>query len=144
MAWNKLIIALCLPFILSACSIRQNELEIKYLEVGGTKIKVELAQTEFERYRGLSGREKLCDDCGMLFVFPEARKTGFVMRDMKFPLDMIGIREGRVVAIDENCQPDEATVYQDEEMVDKVLEVKAGTVSSLGIKLGNGVIFDSL
>ena len=144
MAWNKLIIALCLPFILSACSIRQNELEIKYLEVGDTKIKVELAQTEFERYRGLSGREKLCDDCGMLFVFPEARKTGFVMRDMKFPLDMIGIREGRVVAIDENCQPDEATVYQDEEMVDKVLEVKAGTVSSLGIKLGNGVIFDSL
>ena len=80
----------------------------------------------------------------MLFVFPEPRKTAFVMRDMKFPLDMIGIREGKVVAIDENAQPENSTdltVYQNREAVDYVLEVNAGTVKKLKIKIGNELSF---
>ena len=141
MAWNKVIFILCLSLTLGACTIRRDESEIKYLELGANKITVELARTQLEHYRGLSGRDKLCDDCGMLFVFSEPRKTAFVMRDMKFPLDMIGIREGKVVAIDENCQPGEATVYQDKEVVDYVLEVNAGTVEKLKIKIGNELSF---
>lgn len=141
MAWNKVIFILCLSLTLGACTIRRDESEIKYLELGANKITVELARTQLEHYRGLSGRDQLCDDCGMLFVFPEPRKTAFVMRDMKFPLDMIGIREGKVVAIDENCQPGEATVYQDKEVVDYVLEVNAGMVGRFVIKVGDKVDF---
>ena len=141
MAWNKVIFILCLSLTLGACTIRRDESEIKYLELGANKITVELARTQLEHYRGLSGRDKLCDDCGMLFVFSEPRKTAFVMRDMKFPLDMIGIREGKVVAIDENCQPGEATVYQDKEVVDYVLEVNAGMVGRFVIKVGDKVDF---
>lgn len=144
MAWNKVIVILCLSLTLGACSIRRDESEIKYLELGANKITVELARTQLEHYRGLSGRDKLCDDCGMLFVFPEPRKTAFVMRDMKFPLDMIGIREGKVVAVDENAQPEngtDLTVYQNREAVDYVLEVNAGTVEKLKIKIGNELSF---
>jgi uncharacterized membrane protein (UPF0127 family) len=63
---------------------------------------------------------------------------------MKFPLDMIGIREGKVVAIDENVQPEndtDLTVYQNKEVVDYVLEVNAGTVRRLVIKVGDKVDF---
>ena len=144
MAWNKVIFILCLSLTLGACTIRRDESEIKYLELGANKITVELARTQLAHYRGLSGRDKLCDDCGMLFVFPEPRKTAFVMRDMKFPLDMIGIREGKVVAIDENAQPENSTdltVYQNREAVDYVLEVNAGTVKKLKIKIGNELSF---
>ena len=144
MAWNKIIVILCLSLTLGACTIRRDESEIKYLELGANKITVELARTQLAHYRGLSGRDKLCDDCGMLFVFPEPRKTAFVMRDMKFPLDMIGIREGKVVAIDENVQPEngtDLTVYQNKEVVDYVLEVNAGTVRRLVIKVGDKVDF---
>ena len=144
MAWNKIIVILCLSLTLGACTIRRDEPEIKYLELGANKITVELARTQLAHYRGLSGRDKLCDDCGMLFVFPEPRKTAFVMRDMKFPLDMIGIREGKVVAIDENVQPEngtDLTVYQNKEVVDYVLEVNAGTVRRLVIKVGDKVDF---
>lgn len=144
MAWNKIIVILCLSLTLGACTIRRDEPEIKYLELGANKITVELARTQLAHYRGLSGRDKLCDDCGMLFVFPEPRKTAFVMRDMKFPLDMIGIREGKVVAIDENAQPEndtDLTVYQNKEVVDYVLEVNAGTVRRLVIKVGDKVDF---
>jgi len=144
MAWNKIIVILCLSLTLGACTIRRDESEIKYLELGANKITVELARTQLAHYRGLSGRDKLCDDCGMLFVFPEPRKTAFVMRDMKFPLDMIGIREGKVVAIDENAQPEnetDLTVYQNKEVVDYVLEVNAGTVRRLVIKVGDKVDF---
>lgn len=145
MAWNKIIVILCLSLTLGACTIRRDEPEIKYLELGANKITVELARTQLAHYRGLSGRDKLCDDCGMLFVFPEPRKTAFVMRDMKFPLDMIGIREGKVVAIDENAQPEnetDLTVYQNKEVVDYVLEVNAGIVGRWGIKVGDEVVLN--
>lgn len=145
MAWNKIIVILCLSLTLGACTIRRDEPEIKYLELGANKITVELARTQLAHYRGLSGRDKLCDDCGMLFVFPEPRKTAFVMRDMKFPLDMIGIREGKVVAIDENVQPEngtDLTVYQNKEVVDYVLEVNAGIVGRWGIKVGDEVVLN--
>lgn len=145
MAWNKIIVILCLSLTLGACTIRRDESEIKYLELGANKITVELARTQLAHYRGLSGRDKLCDDCGMLFVFPEPRKTAFVMRDMKFPLDMIGIREGKVVAIDENAQPEnetDLTVYQNKEVVDYVLEVNAGIVGRWGIKVGDEVVLN--
>jgi len=120
---------------LSACSDSAS-----YISFGNNKIELELARTEQELYRGLSGRDSLCENCGMLFVFKPTQKTGFVMRDMNFALDMVGIRAGRVVAIDTNCQPeanDNLTTYQAVEEVDYVLELNAGMVKKLNIKVGD-------
>ena len=106
------------------------------------KIAIEVADSNQEKYQGLSNRDSICPDCGMLFVFKPAQKTGFVMRNMKFALDMIGIRDGKVVAIDKNCQPeaiDKLTVYQNKEAVDYVLEVNAGVSDRLGVRVGDAI-----
>ncbi len=81
----------------------------------------------------------------MLFSFKPTQTTAFVMRDMNFALDMIGIREGRVVALDQNCLPQSGpdfTLYQNQTPVDYVLELNAGTIARLQIKIDDQVIFN--
>src|SRR3990167_4698666 len=50
---------------------------------------VELARTAEEKTRGLSLRENLSLDSGMLFVFDKDLRYPFWMKDTLIPLDMI-------------------------------------------------------
>ena len=74
-------------------SVAQIPSNIKYVEIGGQKLKVDLALTMAEQAQGLSGRENLLPDTGMLFVFDVPGKVPFWMKDMNFPIDMIWITE---------------------------------------------------
>ena len=60
-----------------------------YVEIGGQKIFVEIADTDQTRAQGLSGHAPLGDNEGMLFIFPELGTHGFWMKDMLFPIDII-------------------------------------------------------
>jgi len=95
--------------------------------------------------KGLGGREDLGKYDGMLFVFPEIKQHVFVMRDMKFPLDIIWLKNGVVVDIAANL-PIEPTSsesdlipYFSRDSSDKVLELGAGKAASLGLKIGDRV-----
>lgn len=68
---------------------------------------VEIANSEAERVQGLSGRQKLSESAGLLFVFPESEYHTIWMKDMNFPIDIIWIDEDlKVVGIDKNVSPD--------------------------------------
>ena len=58
---------------------------------GGVSYAVDLAVTSEERQQGLSGREQMAQDEGMLFVFEEEQGLSFWMKEMHFPLDIIWI-----------------------------------------------------
>lgn len=112
------------------------------LVIGGHKIIVEIADTDEKRYQGLSNRENLCPDCGMLFVWPEKAERAFVMRDMKIKLDIIWINNGKVVKIDENLAPEGSlpiNLYKSPGPVDYVLEVNAGFTKKNNIKVNDPV-----
>lgn len=67
---------------------------------------VELALTEAERSKGLSNRESLAPNTGMLFIFDTPGEYGFWMKDTLIPLDMIWISESKhIVHIEKNVQP---------------------------------------
>ncbi len=107
---------------------------------------VELANTDAKRQQGLSGRDPLSVNTGMLFLFPKAARHSFWMKDMKFPLDFLWIRESRIVDITHNVPPpkpetplNELERYMPSEEVDAMLEVHAGTVAALGIAIGDSV-----
>lgn len=59
------------------------------IKVGDNVINVEIADTADTRTKGLSGRENLASDSGMLFVFSESKQYKFWMKGMKIPLDII-------------------------------------------------------
>lgn len=118
--------------------------EIKELKIGAAVLKVEIADTAAEWAQGLSGRERLAENEGMFFVFPKPVLQKFWMKDMKFPIDIVWIRDNQVVGMIIGAEPEpgpEYIFYKSPEPVDKVLELSVGSVVRLGIKTGDEVAF---
>lgn len=114
--------------------------------VNEAKLKVEIADTQPKRSKGLGGRTSLAEGEGMLFIFPKEDKYPFWMKGVSFSLDFIWIKEDKVVDLLENVpavagQKDaDLPIYVPKEPVDKILEVNAGTISKLKIKIGDRLI----
>lgn len=115
------------------------------LVIGGrVSVTVELARSGREKMRGLSGRTDLKAGCGMLFVYERPQPIGIWMKDMRFPLDILWIRDGRVVHVEEHAPP---LVPTGPERVytatgDLVLEVPAGFARSHKVRVGESVTLD--
>lgn len=112
--------------------------------INGAALKVEIADTQQKRSKGLSGKESIATDEGMLFIFEKTDKYPFWMKGLAFPLDFIWIKGETIVDLLSNApfpapgQSDTALpIYQPKEDVDKVLEVSAGTIQRLNIKVGD-------
>jgi len=128
-------------FLVGIFLLKRNEVD--YIIINNQKIKVELAQSQEEITKGLSGRESLCADCGMLFILPESEKHFFWMKEMRFDLDFVWIKGNEVVKINENIThlKGEKEEIVANVLVDKVLEINAGKAKEWGIDLGDRVIF---
>jgi uncharacterized membrane protein (UPF0127 family) len=81
-------------------------------------------------YKGLSDREVMEKHQGMLFIFPNYKKRNFVMRGMKFPLDIIYLKDNRVVNIEQGkvltSQLNTLTEYKSYGEVNMVVEIRQG------------------
>jgi len=99
---------------------------------------VELADDDGKRTIGLMHRAEMAADRGMLFDFHTPRRVGFWMRNTFIPLDMIFARSnGEIVSIIENVQPHTEKPVGPDRPVRAVLELNAGTVKKLGLKIGD-------
>lgn len=110
--------------------------------IGGTEVKVEIVDDPGEMAKGLSGRESLEEDRGMLFVFAAPDQTAFWMKDMNFSLDIIWIKGDEIIDIAANLPPlagDYVATYQPRVPADYVLEVNAGFTAERGVKIGDKV-----
>lgn len=108
---------------------------------GRVKIAVEVARTRHEQAKGLAGRSSLPKGEGMLFPFDAAEHRTFWMKGMLIPLDIIWIREGKIVAINANIPPpgSHETPAVIRHLADQVLEVPAGYAREMGISEGQAV-----
>lgn len=106
---------------------------------------LEVAASPEEHQLGLSNRASICSNCGMLFLFEEVAEQSFVMRDMKFPLDILFIDENDVIVkVYENLEPEGANpqnIYHSVKPVIKVLELNAGMSQKLGLREGDAADF---
>jgi hypothetical protein len=136
------IIGLGIPLYLT---IFNNVLHGKVM-IKGHVIKVEIANTPESRAKGLSGREKLGADEGMLFVMDNKRYHSFWMADMKFPIDIIWISDNKVVDLTKNApiptDPKNIPVFTPSTEVNRVLEVNAGYIEANSIAIGDEVGID--
>lgn len=106
-------------------------------------LRVEVARTADERSLGLSGRDALAEGAGMLFDLGQTRRATFVMRDMRFALDMVWIdADRRVAGVTADVPPPAdgeggaLPPYPSPGDVRYVLEVAAGVARELGIAEG--------
>jgi uncharacterized membrane protein (UPF0127 family) len=105
-----------------------------------TSFRLEIADTDARRTQGLSGHAPLATEEGMLFAFSEAGVYPFWMKDMLFPLDIIWLRDGRVVDIATLQPPTDGSLVPETHVphakADQVLEINAGRAKQLGIEEG--------
>ena len=113
--------------------------------IGEATVQVEVADTENSREQGLSGRQGLEENNGMLFVFDEPGEWGIWMKDMLFPIDIIWLAKGgTIVTMQNNVTP--ATYLQNPPEVfypsgwaSYVIELPAGFLAKYNIKVGDSV-----
>lgn len=75
--------------------------------IGGVPLSVELAVTPEQHEQGLSGREFMGYNRGMLFVFEKPGRYRIWMKDMLMPIDVFWVSaDGVVVDLWEEAQPE--------------------------------------
>ncbi len=107
------------------------------------QIRVELAESDPTRARGLMYRTALEQDQGMLFVFPDERPRSFWMKNTCIPLDMLFIdRSGTIVGILENVPTLSRASRGVPCPATYVLEVNAGWTREQGVFAGQRLEID--
>lgn len=142
-AWGPLALCLLLACDPSASDPPAGEAPPRaHVSVGVHRIDAEIADTPERQRRGLSGRPSLAPGEGMLFTYAEPAPRGFWMPDMHFDIDIVWIRDGRVVHIESrvpHAVSGALPTYRPEAPADRVLEVAAGTAERLGWRVGDPV-----
>lgn len=113
--------------------------------INGKKILVEIADTSDLHYQGLSNRESLRENYGMLFIFKNKQVRNFCMRSMNFPIDILWIDDNKILkitvyAISEGSNP--IMNYSSDMHVNYVLEVNGGFCEKNKINIGDNIEFN--
>lgn len=112
------------------------------IEINDVEFYVEVVVNELNRARGLGGRDGLCEKCGMVFVFDEVGRHGFWMKNMRFDIDILWIRDGEIVHIEKSVSHEmPEVIYNPDVESDMVLELDAGVVDEFGIEVGDKLTF---
>ena len=136
------LVALSLAGILYGVFLFSQSRKVK-VYIGDAAFQAEIAETIMQKAKGLAGRTSLGEQQGMLFVFTKLHTPTFWMFGMKFPIDIIWIKEGRVIGVESNVPYDSMRLYRPTEPVQQALEVPAGTVQRYDIKIGDAFSYEN-
>ena len=130
------LLLLVLLSLLSGCASAGS-----WVELGGQRYKVEIADDDAERARGLMFRDELAAGSGMIFIHDREEPQAYWMKNTKIPLDILYFDNARkLVAQQRDVPPCSAgnacPPYPSNVPARYVLELNAGEAAKL--KLENG------
>lgn len=115
----------------------------KQVSLGPHKLTLVLTDTEQRKITGLSGSKPLKDYEGMLFQFSVPGRYGFWMKDMKYSLDFLYLRNNKVVEVRTDVSPE---TYPDIILptvdFDSMIEMNAGSTSKLNLHIGDVLLYN--
>ncbi len=117
------------------------------LTLKGRVFTVEVADTDKKKEKGLGERDALPPDRGMYFPFSSGQHWVFWMKGMRFPIDILWIRDGKIVDIDASvpvAQGEKLETYSPVEPADAVLELNAGMAQEIGLRAGDELLLKAL
>lgn len=126
---------------------QEGKATVVFLTGQPVEIRVEVADSPEEQWRGLMFRESLGEREGMLFIFGEEQALGFWMKDTLIPLDMIFLDGNRTVVKIHTavpCEADPCPIYSSGRPAQYVVEVNAGFAEQQGIREGVQLEFRGL
>lgn len=141
---NVLIRTTLLPLLLllSGCAIAGGA----WVELAGQRYRVELAQDEAARARGLMFRDTMAADHGMLFVHEHSAPQAYWMKNTRIPLDILYFDEQRRLVSQQRDVPpcsagDACPPYPSKAPARYVLELNAGQAARLNLEDGAELTF---
>lgn len=118
------------------------------IKIRNLVINSQVVSSETQRIKGLSGRDSLPINEGLLFVYDQKGKYTFWMKDMKFPIDMIWISDDKkIVYIAKGALPEpnksdkDLTRYYPGVDAKYVLEINAGLSDANKLQIGDSAEF---
>ncbi len=105
---------------------------------------IELALTPAQMEQGLMYRRTMAADAGMLFDYGDPQPIAMWMKNTFIPLDMIFVaKDGKVVDVHERAVPMSLDTIESKVPAKAVIEVNAGTIARLGVRVGDTVHYAS-
>jgi uncharacterized membrane protein (UPF0127 family) len=130
------LVAACVLSAAGAQSVPQPKLPVVVLTAGMHRVEAEVADTMLQQMIGLMQRRTMAQHEGMLFVYEEAQKHCFWMRNTPLPLSIAFIDDaGRIVNI-EDMQPQTDESHCAAKPVRFALEMNQGWFAKRGLKPG--------
>ncbi len=109
-------------------------------------LSVEIARSPRARAQGLSGRAHLAENAGMLFVFPDAARRFFWMKDTRIPLSLAFIDGGgrivEIVRLPPHVPGGRIASHLSRHKASRVLEVNRGWFLRNGLGVGARVFVE--
>ncbi len=103
-------------------------------------IRIEIADTDSTRTRGLMERSTIPPDTGMLFIFPAETPQGFWMANTPYPLDIQYYRaDSTLVSIAADTTPFSQETLPSDGPAQFVVEVAAGVSRRIGLVPGDRI-----
>ena len=123
--------------LLSGCATASGQ----WIELGGTRYVVEIADDDAERARGLMFRDEMAAGAGMLFVHAQEAPQAYWMKNTKIPLDILYFdNQRRLVSQQRDVPPcslgDGCPPYPSAAPARYVLELNAGEAARLNLRDG--------
>ena len=112
-----------------------------WVELGGQRYQVEVADDDAERTRGLMFRDRMDADHGMLFIHDSEQPQAYWMKNTRIPLDILHFdHDLKLVAQQRDVPPcsagDACPPYPSNAPALYVLELNAGQAAKLQLKDG--------
>lgn len=119
------------------------------VEIRGKNFEAFVAKNPKDKEIGLSRFKNIKENQGMLFLFEKEDYYAFWMKDMKFPIDIIYIRENKIVDIYQNVknpkdQYEKMEIIKPKEASDMVFEINANISKKNGLRIGDFVRVQNL
>ena len=99
----------------------------------------EVAFTQKGRTIGLMFRDKLDNDHGMLFIYPQEKSLSFWMKNTKIPLSIAFINSEEIITQIDSMTPYSLRSHTSKENVKYALEMEQGWFKKNGIRVGSKV-----
>ncbi len=111
------------------------------LSINNKIARVEVAFTKKDRTIGLMFRDKLDEDHGMLFIYPQEQNLSFWMKNTVIPLSIAFINSNDVITQIESMAPYSLLNHASKDKARFALEMEEGWFVENGIKAGSKVGF---
>lgn len=131
----------------SGCSFDRanDEAAEAWIEIKGQRVSLEIADTPRKQEKGLGERDSLPWNHGMYFEYANPGFYSFWMKGMRFSIDIVWLRDGRIVDLDPNVPFEKGgngPTLRPSVLADSVLEVPAGYAAAHGWQVGDRAFFE--